>query len=332
MKIAIVKLSALGDIVHAMIVLQFIKQVMPNSEIDWIVEEGFASVLEHNPHINEILCVNLKVLKTDKLQLFSELKKLKKYAKNSYDIVIDMQGLIKSSIASKILGSNVGFDKNSIRETIASILYKKSFFVAYDENVIYRNLKLVSLALNKPFEENFLKNKDSFLFFLKKDKEKIDPYLKKEQKTIIHILGSSWESKIYPKEKFVEIIDALDGNHLLVWGSDNEHNFAKYIAKNSNASIVPRLTLNELKALISFADLVIGADSGPTHFAWAMNRPSITIFGPTPSERNTLAGEINKVIDCGKVIDPLNLNKKDFCIQEIEAKKIITLAKELLNA
>jgi len=332
MKIAIVKLSALGDIVHAMAALQFIKQVLPESKIDWIVEQGFSSVLEHNPHINAILCVNLKALKIDKFQLFSEIKKLRKYAENNYDIVIDIQGLIKSAIVSRILGPNVGFNKESIRETAAAFLYKKAFFVPYEKNVIHRNLDLISAALNRPFEKDLLDKKDPFLFFVDKDKEKTAPLLMNEQKTIVHILGSSWESKVYPKEKFVEIIQALEGNHLLVWGNDDEHASAHYVSQNSHSRIVPRLTLNELKALISYADLVIGADSGPTHFAWALNRPSITIFGPTPSERNTLSSKINKVIDCGKKIDALKLDKKDLCIQQIEAKNIVNIAKELLNA
>ena len=330
MKIAIVKLSALGDIVHAMAALQFIKQVFPKSRIDWIVEEGFLGVLENNPDINAILCVNLKALKTDKLKFFSELKRLRKYAQNNYDIVIDIQGLLKSAIVSKVLGSNVGFDRHSIREKVASFLYKKSFFIPYEENVIVRNLDLIASALNTNFEKNLLDKKDPFLFFSDKDKEKTASFLVDEQKTIVYVLGSSWESKIYPKERFIEIIDALEGNHLLVWGNDTEYAYAQYVSENSNARILPHLNLNELKALISKADLVIGGDSGPTHFAWAMNRPSITIFGPTPSKRNVLETKINKVIDCGIEIDPLNLNKKDFCIQNIDPEKIVKLAKELL--
>ena len=331
MKIAIVKLSALGDIVHAIAVLPLIKQRLPESRIDWIVEENFASVLEHNPSIDTILPVNLKSLKTNKLKLFSEIKRLKKYAQNNYDIVIDLQGLIKSAIVSKILGSNAGFDKNSIRETAASSFYKRSFFIPYAENVIMRNIELVALALDLEIDIERLTKKDPLLFFTEEDRKKTDSLIDKELKTIIHILGSSWESKIYPKEKFVELIDALEGNHLLVWGSDSEHDAAKYVAEHTKARVVPRLGLNELKALISSADLVIGADSGPTHFAWALNRPSITIFGPTPSERNTLTGSINKVVDCGNVINPLKLDKQDFCIRNIDAQKIVSIAKELLD-
>lgn len=331
MKIAIVKLSALGDIVHAMAILKYIKEMIPESRIDWIVEENFASVLEHNPSIDTILPVNLKSLKTNKLKLFSEIKSLKKYAQNNYDIVIDLQGLIKSAIVSKILGPNVGFDKNSIRETAASSFYKRSFFIPYAENVIMRNIELVALALDLDIDSERLIKKDPLLFFTEEDRKKTALLIEQDQKTIIHILGSSWQSKIYPKEKFVEIIDALEGNHLLVWGNESEQGAAKYVSEQSNARVVPRLSLNELKALISSADLVIGADSGPTHFAWALNRPSITIFGPTPSERNTLTGSINRVVDCGKMINPLKLDKQDFCIRNIDAQKIVSIAKELLD-
>ena len=259
------------------------------------------------------------------------MKKIKKYAQNNYDIVIDLQGLLKSAIVSKILGPNVGFDKNSIREKTASLFYGRSFFVPYSENVILRNMNLVFSSLNIDVEHNALINKEVFLFFSKEDMHKTASCIKEDQKTIVYILGSSWDSKIYPKEKFIEIISALEGNHLLVWGNDDEKVYAAYVAEHTQAQQLPAMDLNELKALISNADLVIGGDSGPTHFAWAMNRPSITIFGPTPSKRNVLETKINKVIDCGKEIDPLKLNKKDFCIHTIDPEKIVKLAKELLK-
>ena len=63
MRIAIVKLSALGDIIHAMVVLQFIKQHLPNSTVDWVVEQGFKEILANNPDINEIHTVNIKQAK-----------------------------------------------------------------------------------------------------------------------------------------------------------------------------------------------------------------------------------------------------------------------------
>ena len=331
MRIAIVKLSAMGDIVHAMAALQFIKQALPDTHVDWVVEESFADVLKNNLHIDRILPVNLKALKKDKSKLLSEIKRIRFYADNKYDMVIDAQGLIKSAIVARMLGSSRGFDRNSTREKAASWLYKQSFSIPYEENVIYRNVKLISDALGIDFDKNKLHDKKPFLFFAEKERRKTIPYLTKSQKNIIYILGSSWESKVYPKEKFIEVIRLLGENSLLVWGDGEEYKSARDISKNSKASILPRLTLGELKALISNADLVIGGDSGPTHFAWAMNRPSITLFGPTPGERNTLEGEYTRVICSPSEVDPLRLDREDFSISEIDPEEIVKVAKELLE-
>ena len=100
MKIAIVKLSALGDIVHAMVVLQFIKKYNQKIEIDWIVKESYKGLLEFNPNISKAHVVNIKKIKKKKsfYLLFNELRRLRNFG--PYDVVLDMQGLIKSSIIS----------------------------------------------------------------------------------------------------------------------------------------------------------------------------------------------------------------------------------------
>jgi len=330
-RIAIVKLSAMGDIVHAMAALQYLKQALPDIRIDWIVEQSFAGVLDHHPHIDRVLPVNLKALKKNKSQLFNEIKRIRSYAEYQYDMVIDAQGLIKSAVVSRMLGTNAGFDKNSTREKAASWFYKRSFPVPYEENVIYRNAKLMFDALEIDFDRKDLLDKKPFLFFREREKRKTIPYLTKSQKNIIYIMGSSWESKIYPKEKFIEVVQALDENALLVWGDGKEYQSARFISKKSKAVLLPRLTLGELKALISRADLVIGGDSGPTHFAWAMNRPSITLFGPTPGKRNTLEGDYTKVICSSSEVDPMRLNREDFSIGEIDSAEIVQVAKALLD-
>ena len=105
MKIAIVKLSALGDIIHTMVVLQFIKKHRPEIVIDWVVEESFVGVLEHNPHINQIHTVNLKNARKHKsLRLLCrELWRVSNIGE--YDLVIDAQGLIKSALIAKLIRS-----------------------------------------------------------------------------------------------------------------------------------------------------------------------------------------------------------------------------------
>ena len=96
-------------------------------------------------------------------------------------------------------------------------------------------------------------------------------------------------------------------------------------------TICSKLSLDSLIFLISKVDLVIGPDTGPTHFAWALNIPSITLFGPTPGYRNAYATNINKVIESESVVDALNINKNDNSIKNISVKKINETVTELLR-
>ncbi len=157
-------------------------------------------------------------------------------------------------------------------------------------------------------------------------------YLSLEKKNIIFVIGSTWESRNYPKEKFAKIADALQENILIVWGSEEEKDRAEWIASHSiYAKVLPKINLNALKAIIGESDLLIGNDTGPTHIAWGLNSPSITIFGPTPVNR-VYETAINRVIKSSSSVNHYKLDKNDFSIRDIEAKDIIALAKALLNA
>jgi len=331
MKICIVKLSAMGDIIHAMVVLQFIKKQIPSCQIDWIVEDGFRGVLENNPNIDNVLPVNLKSIKKRKLNIFSQIKLLNTYAQNRYDIVIDAQGLIKSAIVAKIVGGRivgskiVGFDKDSTREGIASWFYDEGVDIAYDKNVIDRNVKLFSEALDIKIEKDDILNKEPFLY----SKE-----LKIKNSTfkIIFIVGASKPNKMYPKELFLDLANNLSEYNIeVVWASDEEKEIAAYLEQNgTNIKICKKLNLDELKSKIKHSSLIIGADTGPTHMAWALNIPSITIFGPTPAYRNTYETSINKIIKSDTKVDPLKLDYEDYSINKIDPQDIANLAKELL--
>ena len=329
MKIAIVKLSAMGDIIHAMSALEFIKKNNPNIEIDWIVESSFVAILEDNPHINNILPVNLKSIKKDKKQIFNQIKLIKQYAKNGYDLVIDAQGLLKSAITAKLLGKKVaGFSKDSIREKVASYFYNIKVDIDYAANTIDRNAKVLSNPLGFEITKEDILNKEPFLFY--KDSKRVDDLLSKEKKNIVFVVGSTWESRNYPKEKFAQIADELKENTIVVWGNEEERQKALWIQEHSSyAKAALKLNLNELKALIAKSDLTIGNDTGPTHMAWGLNRPSITIFGPTPVSRVYIT-DINKVVKSDSIVNPYKLNKQDFSINSIDAKDIIDIAKSLL--
>ena len=332
MKIAIIKLSALGDIVHAMVALQFIKQAFPDITIDWVVEQGFAGVLESNPDINQILTVNLKSLKHDKSKFFEEFRQLKSYSMHHYDLVIDAQGLIKSAITARFLSSTiVGFDKHSVREKLATWFYKKTIAYPYDANTIDRNVAVIGLPLDVAISEEQIITKKPFLFY-QEPSIHLDHYFSKQDKTIVFVIGSTWASRNYPKEKYLKVIQVLNTNSLLIWGNDQEKQTAEWIAERSGqAQVLPKLNFNDLKTALACSDLIIGNDTGPTHMAWGLNKPSITLFGPTPINR-VYQTEINKVLKSPSIVNPFKLDKNDFSISEIKEEDIIELAESLLKA
>ena len=331
MKIAIVKLSALGDIVHAMVVLQFIKKYNQAIEIDWVVEKGNEGLLESHPDINKVIVLNTKDIKKKKslYLLYMELKRLRKYG--PYDLVIDMQSLLKSAIISRLIPSRVtlGFEKFSAREGLASIFYSKVFKFSYDNNVIERNFEIIKFALDFPFKLEDLSNK---LPFLHSDQKQLNAHFSSVKKNILLIPGASFSSKRYPVESFAGLTNLLDANFLVIWGNQEEKLLADKIKLLSpKINVCEKLSIKDLIFLISKVDLIIGSDTGPTHMAWALDKPSITIFGSTPGYRNTYVTKINRTIESKSEVNPYKINKDDNSIKDINIRDVLLVAQDLLN-
>ena len=331
MKIAIVKLSALGDIIHAMVVLQFIKNHYQKIEVDWIVEESYKELLEFHPDINKVHVVNIKKVKKKKslYLLLNELRRVRKFG--PYDLVIDLQGLIKSALIARMISADktFGFDKYSARESLAANFYKQTFNFDYDKNIVERNIALISFALKIPIIEENIQKKIPFLF---SSRTNFFRTLSSFKKNILLIPGASFKSKCYPVEKFAEVATEIDANFLIIWGNQKEKIMADKIKVLSPKVIIcEKLSLDSLISLISQVDLIIGSDSGPTHIGWALNVPSITLFGPTPGHRNTFITDINKIIESSSSVNPFKIDKSDYSIKDIRVSNIIKLTNQLLE-
>ena len=331
MKIAIVKLSALGDIVNAMVVLQFIKKNNPKIKIDWVVEKAYKELLSNNPNVNKVHTVNFKLAQQKKSLpiFFKEIKKIRQFGK--FDIVIDMQGLIKSAFVSRMISSEVtvGFHRSSSRESISSIFYSHKFKMDYKENIICRNLSLVANSLNFTFKGNEIQNKDPFLY---PSKKYIPSSFSKSMKNIVLIPGASHPCKCYPVEGYIKVIKKIDANFIIIWGSDSEKLTAKKIKKlYPSVNISKKLSLDELISLIKQSDLIIGSDTGPSHIAWGLNVPSVILFGCTPGYRNTYETKLNKIINSDSIVNPLKINKNDYSISKIDSNEIAKIATLILS-
>ena len=317
LKIAIVKLSALGDIVHAAIVLQFIKKHCPNAHITWLVDARFASLLKDHPLIDELVVLPLKESFKKSYKIIKTLGK--------FDKIIDLQGLFKSAVVAKLLGKEIyGFSRESVKEKIAARLYKHKFKIDYNEKIIVRNLSLVGYALNFSFDRDEILKKSPCFEICKKFKNESG------KKRVLIAAFASEESKIY--DKFKDVIRLLEGCEIyLCYGSESEKARAEVIISGTSAKLLEKLSIKDMIDFIASCDLVIGNDSGLTHLAWAVNRPSITLFGNRPSHRNAYVTDKNLVVDMGKQIDARSIDKNDFCIREIFPETVANFAKRLLN-
>ncbi|UOS12683.1 lipopolysaccharide heptosyltransferase I [Helicobacter pylori] len=324
MKIAIVRLSALGDIIVSAVFLALIKERFANAQIEWFVDERFSAILEHSPYIDKLHPIALKSVLTtfNPLKIFKLFKSLRAY---EYDIVIDMQGLIKSALITQMLKApkKVGFDCASAREGLSAFFYSQKVSIAYNEPVLKRNFTLLSHALNLPQKEISESLNSRSKVFSYQDSLKIDALNLNENKPkILFVLETSKINKTYPIERFKELALALENFQIcLLWHADENKATALYhtLKNQRDVLLLPKLTLNEVKALLFKMDLIIGGDTGITHLAWALQKPSITLYGNTPMERFKLESPINVSLTGNS---NANYHKKDFSIQNIEPKKI----------
>ncbi len=304
--------------------LALIKERFTNAQIEWFVDERFGAILEHSPYIDKLHPIALKSALTtfNPLKIFKLFKSLRAY---EYDIVIDMQGLIKSALITQMLKApkKVGFDCTSAREGLSAFFYSQKVSIAYNEPILKRNFTLLSHALNLPKKEISESLSSRSKVFSYQDSPKIDALnLNKNKLKILFVLETSKINKTYPIERFKELALALENFQIcLLWHADETKANALYGALKNQLDVLllPKLTLNEVKALLFKMDLIIGGDTGITHLAWALQKPSITLYGNTPMERFKLESPINVSLTGNS---NANYHKKDFSIQNIEPKKI----------
>jgi heptosyltransferase-1 len=332
LKIAIVRLTSMGDIIFCMAALQVIKRRMPDSEITWIADKKFADMLDYNPDLTGVIKIGLKDLKRNfsVKNLKNEYQRIKQPGR--FDITIDLHGMIKSAVITRISGRiSAGFGLKVVKEPIAAMFYDRAFNIPFNLNRGYRYTLLAASALGFCFDEQDLMEKRPFLFYKPEDILFSNEYFSNNLKNIVFVTASTELNRDYPKEKFVNIANALKQNILICHGNDAELETARYIAENSQyVRVLPRMSLSQLKAAISRADLLIGVDTGPTHIAWANNIPSIVILGPTPADC-IYATSRNKILKSRSQANEKRMNKNDFSIREIEESEILKHAEKLLS-
>lgn len=331
MRLAIVRLTSLGDIIFCMASLQLIRRRFPDCSITWFADRRFADILDHHPDLDRVVKVDWKTVK----QNFSwdgvrrEYRRIRE--QGEFDLAIDLHGMLKSALIARMAGERTcGFHRHTAKEPWATLLYHSTLDVPLEINTVYRYASLAVGALGCELQEGELQEKSPYLFYGEEDAAVTRQYFRRDKKNVIFVTGSTWESRNYPKERFVFLANQLKENVLICYGNEAELATARFIAERSPfVTILPKLSLNQLKAAISQADLLIGGDTGPTHIAWANNVPCVVIFGPTPAQR-IYPGPRCRILKSDSPVDERKLDKTDFSIREIPETLVLRQAEELL--
>jgi len=276
-RILIIKTSSLGDIVHCLPVINDIKYFVPESSIDWLVEECFADVPRLHPGVDSVITISLRTWKKNlrkKSTWIGLYKSIKAIRENHYDIIIDFQGLLKSAFFTLFTRGDIhGFDKTSIREGAASYFYKFTHTVSKQIHAVVRNRELAS----KCFQYELLDQSAHFGLEI----HNINNFNLSERYVVL-IHGSSKKSKQWPKEHWLKVIQFFNGlglRVLLPWGNLEEYHFSKALRKAStNSLVLPKMNISDLANVISGAKCIIGVDSGLTHLGNALGIPTIGLY------------------------------------------------------
>ncbi|WP_020166491.1 MULTISPECIES: lipopolysaccharide heptosyltransferase I [Methylotenera] len=300
MKILIVKTSSLGDVIHCLPVINDIHAAFPNAQIDWIVEESFADIPRLHPAINQVYTVAFRRWRKHLLntQTWSEIKQFKQLiASNQYDAVIDTQGLFKSAFITWLTnGVKHGYDKQSIREAIASHFYDKTYAISYQQHAVSRNRTLAALSLGYTAPTNA---PDYGI------QAKVDLNAIPSKPFLIALHGTSRDSKLWPTEHWINLGKALKNqqlNMMLPWSNAAELARAEEIAQSlENAVVLPKSNIAELASTISQAKAAIGVDTGLSHLSAALNIPTIAIYTDTNPALTGVVGSRAPVVNLGNI-------------------------------
>ena len=315
-KLLIIKTSSLGDVIHCLPVVHDIRAHYPNAQIDWLVEESFADIPRMHVGVNQVFTVALRRWKKAifSKNTWAEIAALKKLIQqNQYDAIIDCQGLLKSAlIMRQAHGVKHGYDKNSIREPIASWFYDKKYNISYQQHAVTRNRALVAMSLgyaiptNVPdYGINSTNNTPASRIDI--GLQACPQALKSLGNYIVALHGTSRDSKLWPVENWVDLGRELAKQNLnlaLPWANDVEFKRANTIASQlQNTIVLPKLSIAELASVIGQAQAAIGVDTGLSHLAAALNIPTIAIYTDTNPALTGVMGALKPTINLGTIAE-----------------------------
>ncbi len=284
-RILIVRLSAIGDVIHTMPVACALRERFPQAMLSWVVEDRAAELLRGHEAIDDLIVVPHGWLKSPRM-----IWQLRRRLRSSrFDVALDAQGLTKSAVAAWLSGCKrrIGFGGRWGREFTPWL--NTEFVDAADRHAVMRCLALLEpLGISKPTVRFQVPRRQE-------DVAVVEGLLRQiglgESLAVIAV-GAGWPSKLWPAERFAAVAAFLGRDwslpSLVVWGNAEERGRAAEVAVGSHghARVAPKMTLSQLGVLAERAKLFVGSDTGPLHLAAAVGTPCVGLYGPWPAEKH----------------------------------------------
>lgn len=343
-KILITRLSAIGDVIHALPTAYAVRQKFPNAQIDWLVEEKAYPLVNLNPYLDNVIILPRKrwkeLLSRDLIKgvksFFSFFKEMK--SKN-YDLNLDLHGLFKSSLSGFLSKPGLRMGPADGRE-LSTLFYQAKIDIP-DKTMhkVERNLHLASALGAQTDVVNYglkmtpvIKSRVSRLF----ESEGIDS----KKKLVVINPFTTWESKNWFLERYFELANDLieAGYYVIFTGtrSDSEE-IEKFISvdQNSCSNLAGKTDLEELTEVYNRAEIYIGGDTGPTHLAAAVELPVVALMGPTDPETHGPYGEGHTVIqdnslECIRCWDK-HCSRNMQCMRSITVQQVLRIAQKKIE-
>ncbi len=279
MKILIIKPSSLGDVVHSLPFLKSLKDTFPESHIDWVISKDLKEILEGNPLINKLIVFNKDAWKglRNFPEIFRDIMSLIKTLKSErYDMVIDLQGLLRSGLMTFFSSSPLKIGFQHAREG-GSLFYNKKISVNGSLHAVNKYLEVAKSVGAQIERVEFPLSVDDTA------SRKIKTLIGNLSEYVVIVPSARWETKKWPPEYFGMLISKLSIPCVITGSNSDKLNVQRVLAssRGKGINLCGKTNLKELTALIAGAKAVVSNDSGPVHIGAALGVPVVALFGPT---------------------------------------------------
>lgn len=343
MNILIVKLSAIGDVVHTLPSLAAIRKLYPEAHITWVIEEASSDIIEDHPYLDRVLISRRKrwlenLTKPGKFrQTVTDIRLfISTLRDRQYDLVIDFHGLLKSAFIVLLSSGQRKLGYDSMQELSGFFLNEKIF-----EDM---NKHAVNRYLDFPRYLGYDTEQPDFFIPVEECNEtRVDSLLTAHgidsAKPFVAVSPVAfWETKLWQNDKFTRLCDRIvtEMKTGVVFTGGTADEIIEQIRSRMTApsvSLEGQTTLKDLAYLYKRASLVVTTDSGPMHIAAAVGTPTVALFGPTDPSRTGPYGEGHVVIRRDLHCSPCFLKKCDSmqCMKEITAEEVFDAVKTLMR-